>query len=365
MTNIKDIIDLLEDWAPPSYAESYDNVGLLVGDSKVEVKGVIVSLDCTEAVVQEAIDKGCNLVVSHHPIVFKGIKKFTGSDYVSRTIAMAIKNDIALYAVHTNLDNVHDGVNRKIADLLGIQSPRILSPKSGKLKKITFFVPKSHTAQVKDALFEVGAGGIGNYSECSFTTEGMGTFKPIGSADPFIGKVGTRHTESEERVEVLFPDYLSGVVLSRLKSAHPYEEVAYYLHELENVNQNLGSGMIGEVASEMKVADFLQDLKTRLQLKVVKYTPNAVQSVLKVAVCGGSGSFLLNKAKAAGADVFITSDFKYHEFFDAEDQIVIVDIGHYESERFTIDLIGDFIKEKFSTFATHLTGVNTNPVDYI
>ncbi len=365
MTNIKDIIDLLEDWAPISYAESYDNVGLLVGDVKAEVKGVVVSLDCTEAVIQEAMDKGCNLVVSHHPIVFKGIKKFTGGDYVSRTITMAIKNDIALYAIHTNLDNVHNGVNRKIADLLALENARILSPKRGKLKKITFFVPISHASEVKDSIFKVGGGEIGNYSECSFSTDGIGTFKPGNSADPFSGEVGKLQKESEERVEIMFPDYLSSSVMRALKANHPYEEVAYYLHELDNTNENLGSGMIGTLSEPMPIGSFLENVKDRLGLKVLKYTPNAIDMISKVAVCGGSGSFLLGNAKRAGADIFISSDFKYHEFFDAENQIVIADIGHYESERFTVNLIGEFISKKFSTFATHLTGVNTNPIDYI
>lgn len=365
MTNIKDIIDLLEAWAPTNLAESYDNVGLLVGDKRAAVTGVIVSLDCTEEVVQEAIDRGCNLVVSHHPIVFKGIKRFTGSDYVSRTVAMAIKNDIALYAIHTNLDNVNDGVNRKIVDLLGLENVQILSPKRNLLSKLTFFVPKAQSETVKEVLFEAGAGQIGNYSECSFSTDGTGTFKPNEDANPFSGEKGKRANESEERVELMFPKYLSGRVLSALKSSHPYEEVAYYLQDLENVHQEIGSGMVGEVSEEMSVTDFLQDMKTRLDLKVVKYTPNAISKVKKVAVCGGSGGFLLGKAKASGADIFITSDYKYHEFFDAENDIVIADIGHYESERFTINLIADFITKNFSTFATHLTGVNTNPIDYI
>lgn len=365
MTNIKDIIDKLEKWAPPSYAESYDNVGLLVGDKHAEVRGVLVSLDCTEAVVQEAMDKGCNMIVSHHPIVFKGLRRFTGANYVERTVALAIKNDIALYAIHTNLDNVQTGVNKEIADRIGLENQRILSPKSGMLQKLSTFVPSDHIEQVKTALFEAGAGAIGNYSECSFSVNGTGTFKPSESANPFVGERNERHHEEEVRIELIFPSYLNRSVLTALKSSHPYEEVAYFLQDLENENQYLGSGMVGELPEAVFTEDFLKDLKAKMQLKVLKYTPNEVRKVKRVAVCGGSGSFLLKSAKAAKADIFITSDFKYHEFFDAENDIVIADIGHYESERFTIDLIGAFISKKFSTFATHLTGVNTNPIDYI
>lgn len=365
MTNIKDIIEKLEKWAPPSYAESYDNVGLLVGDKHVEVTGVLVSLDCTEVVVQEAMDKGCNMIVSHHPIVFKGLKRFTGANYVERTVAMAIKNDIALYAIHTNLDNVQSGVNREIANRIGLENQQILSPKSGMLQKLSTFVPVEHVEIVKTAIFEAGAGTIGDYSECSFSVKGTGTFKAGESANPFVGNKNERHHEDEVCVEVIFPNYLNRSVLDALKSSHPYEEVAYFIHGLENENQYLGSGMVGDLSEAVSVEDFLKDLKVKMQLKALRYTPNDVLKVKRVAVCGGSGSFLLKSAKAARADIFITSDFKYHEFFDAENDIVIADIGHYESERFTIDLIGSFIREKFSTFATHLTGVNTNPIDYI
>ncbi len=365
MTKIKEIIRTLETWAPPKLAESYDNVGLIVGDADVDVSGIVVSLDCTEAIVEEAISKGCNLIVSHHPIVFKGLKKLNGKNYVERTVLKAIKNDIALYAIHTNLDNVDTGVNKMICDKLGIENPSILSPKSDRLQKLTCFVPVDHLEAVRSAVFEAGGGNVGNYSHCSFTVVGEGTFLPEEGANPFAGKVGNLERANEARVEIIFPDYLGGQILSAMKSAHPYEEVAYYHQHLINRYQEVGSGMVGHLPSEMSLSTFLKKVKADLGLKVLKYTPVEAKSVSKVAVCGGSGSFLIPSAKAAGADVLISSDMKYHEFFDGEGEMVIADIGHYESERFTIDLIADYISEKFSTFATHLTGVNTNPIDYI
>ncbi|HKL04099.1 MAG TPA: Nif3-like dinuclear metal center hexameric protein [Cryomorphaceae bacterium] len=364
MTRIKDIIHSLEAWAPVSYAENYDNVGLISGDSSKEVTGVLVSLDCTEEVVDEAIKKNCNIIVSHHPIIFKGLKRLTGANYVERTVIKAIKNDVALYAIHTNLDNIQTGVNKKIADIIGLENTRILSPKSNRLEKITFFVPTVHANKVRSAVFEAGGGEIGDYANCSFNLIGEGTFKPGDSANPFIGERGELQIESETRIEVMYPDFARRRILHALKQAHPYEEVAYSIHQLENTNETVGSGMLGSTSEPIEPMEFLQHLKNAMELKVLKHTSITDSTVRTIAVCGGSGSFLLRDAKAAGADLFITSDFKYHEFFDAEDQIIIVDIGHYESERFTIDLIADFISKKFSTFATHLTGVVTNPIHY-
>ncbi len=364
MIRIKDITDHLEQWAPPAYAESYDNVGLLVGDKATEVSGIMVSLDCTEAVVKDAMDKGCNLIVSHHPILFKGLKKLTGANYVERTILMAIRNDIAIYAIHTNLDNVSNGVNKRLADRLGIMNQRILLPKQSALQKLTFFVPKDDATTVSQALFSAGAGTIGDYQNCSFTSDGFGRFTPAEGADPHIGKKGEPTEVSESRVEVMYPAYLQGKVVNALKEAHPYEEVSYFIHNLENKNQYIGSGIIGELSDPTHIDAFLDNIKYKMDISGLRHTKKHKDVVKRIAVCGGSGSFLLPVAKAQQADVFITADFKYHEFFDAEEDILIADIGHYESERFTIDLIAENIREKFSTFATHLTQVNTNPIFY-
>ena len=365
MTRIKDIIHSLEEWAPRALAESYDNVGLLVGDKNKEATGVLVSLDCTEAVVKEAIKLKCNMVVSHHPLLFKGLKRLTGSNYVERTVELAIKNDIAIYAIHTNLDNVNNGVNKMISDKIGLSETKILAPKQGKLQKLEFFVPDSSADLVREAVFAEGGGRIGNYDSCSFNSKGLGTFTPRLGAQPAVGEIDKLQSEPETHVQVLIPDYLAGAIVTAMKNAHPYEEVAYFLSNIENSNQEIGSGMVGMLKEPMKPLDFVQMLKNQMGLKVVKCTELLSRKIEKVAVCGGSGSFLLSDAIRKKADVFITSDFKYHEFFDAEGALIIIDIGHYESERFTIELIAEKISKNFRTFATHLTKVNTNPIHYI
>ncbi len=312
MPQIKEICSYLEQWAPPAYSESYDNVGLLVGNQENQVNGILVSLDCTEAIINEAIEKGCNLVISHHPIVFKGLKSLTGKTYVERTILKAIKNDIALYAIHTNLDSVLTGVNGKIADRLGLVNRAILNPKSGALNKLTVFVPKEDAEKVRLAMFEAGGGVIGNYSNCSFNLDGTGTYLPEKGAKPVIGSIGKIHSQEESRVEIMFPTYLSSKILTAMSASHPYEEVAYYLHSIENENQYVGSGMIGELPQKMEASGFLSFLKESMDVNVIRHTEVLRKDIKKVAICGGSGSFLLNHAKRLGADVFITGDFKYH-----------------------------------------------------
>ncbi len=365
MIRIKDITEHLDNLAPTAYAETYDNVGLLVGNRENEITSVLVSLDCTEEVVREAIDLGANLIVSHHPIIFKGLKSLTGKNYVERTVMLAIQNDIALYAIHTNLDNISGGVNKRISDIIGLKDTRILQPKSGALQKITFFVPVAHTQSVTEAVFAAGGGVQGQYSECSFRLNGQGTFKPLAGANPFLGNIGNREEVDETRVELMYPTYMNAGIKQALKSAHPYEEVSFFQEDLANENQYLGSGMIGELPEFTDIHAFFTKVKTEMKVSVIRHTRIVHQEVKRVAVCGGSGSFLLGAAKRAGADVFITADFKYHEFFDAEDSIVIADIGHYESEQFTIELLAEAISEKFRTFATHLTRVHTNPIHYL
>lgn len=363
MPQIKEICSILESWAPPAYAESYDNVGLLVGDAEREVSGVLVSLDCTEEVVDEAVKKGCNMVVSHHPLIFKGLKNLTGKNHVERTVIKAIERGVALYAIHTNLDNVDSGVNHKIATKLELNDVSVLKPKSGRLQKLTVFVPRKDADGLREAIFSVGAGVIGNYSGCSFNLDGKGTFHPEEGANPTVGDVGQTQFEDETRIEIMFPDYLTGSVVAKMKQVHPYEEVAYYLHSLENENQYVGSGMVGNLSAPMSESEFLTFLKEKMDLGTIRHT-HYTGKIERVALCGGSGSFLLGDAKRAGAQVFITGDFKYHDFFHAEGELMIADIGHYESERFTIDLIADHLREKFTTFAIRLTEVNTNPIHY-
>jgi dinuclear metal center YbgI/SA1388 family protein len=362
---IKDVTAVIAAFAPPVYQESYDNAGLLFGSPDWEVKGVLLTLDATEAVIDEAIANGCNLVIAHHPIVFGGLKKINGSNYVERVAIKAIKHDIAVYAAHTNLDNVRPGVCDMMARQLDLQQTRVLVPKRELLRKLYTFVPLAHAEAVKTALFAAGAGHIGAYSECSFTTEGNGTFKAESGAQPYVGEQGTRHTEPEMKLEVIFPLYLEQYVLKALLDTHPYEEVAYDVVKLENAYAEVGSGLIGVLPAPMEEMAFLQLVKERFRTGCVRYTSLRGKPVSKVALCGGAGSFLLKKAIAAGADAYISADFKYHEFFDAENQIVIADVGHFESEQFTVKLFYHILTEKFPNFAPLKSTIRTNPVNYL
>lgn len=362
---IQDIISYLESLAPLSLQESYDNSGLIVGDKNATVSKVLISLDVTEEVVQEAIDKSCELIIAHHPIVFSGLKKFNGKNYVERTVIKAIKNDVAIYAIHTNLDNVAHGVNYEIGNRLGLKNLKILDPKPGSLKKLVCFVPVSHENEVLNALFSAGAGELGNYSEASFQSQGRGTFKANSIAKPFVGHLDSRHEEKELRIEVLMKSTMQSKVLTALIKSHPYEEVAYEVYPIENKDHSIGSGMMGELEEEMDAMEFLQKIKKEMGAESLRFTKLHKKKVRKIAWCGGSGSFLLSKAIAAQSDLFMSSDFKYHQFFDADNQIIIADIGHYENEQYTIDLISNELKKKFSSFAFLLTDTNTNPINYL
>ena len=361
---IQEIASFLELVAPPSLQESYDNAGLLTGNNQWDCTGIICTLDATEAVVLEAIEKKCNLIVAHHPIIFGGLKKITGKNYVEQTIITALKNDIAIYAIHTNLDNVLHGVNAAIADKLGLVNRKILQPKNDTLKKLFTFVPVEFAENVRSAIFNAGGGHISNYSECSFNMAGQGTFKPGEGTNPFTGKRGIRHTEDEIKMEMIFPAWQEKAILAALFNAHPYEEVAYDIIALANENRGVGSGLVGELPEAISEIAFLGLLKEKFTLSVIRHTPLLKKPVKKIALCGGAGSFLIGDATATGADFYITGDIKYHEFFDANGTLVVADIGHYESEQFTIDLLFDILSQKFPTFAVLKTGVITNPVHY-
>lgn len=364
-TTIKEVTSYLESLAPLAYQESYDNSGLLTGDPAARVTGVLVTLDCLETIVDEAIATHCNLIVAHHPILFKGLKKLTGQNYVERTLIKAIKSDIGIYAIHTNLDNVDWGVNKKIADVLGLKHTKVLLPRSNMLLKLTTFVPKESKEKVMGALHHAGAGNIGNYSHCSFQLLGEGTFLPNEKSNPAIGKAGELERVEEWRVEVIMPEPLKHTVIKALLQSHPYEEVAYYLSRLENENQQVGSGMVGDLETAVEPIEFLNGLKKRMVTDCIRHTRILNKKVSKVAVCGGAGSFLLPQAIASGADVLVSSDFKYHEFFDADGKIMVADIGHYESEQFTKQLLAEVLSKKFTTFATTFSKLNTNPLSYL
>lgn len=347
---IKEILQYLESIAPPIYQESYDNAGLIVGDKNAELKGALICLDSTEAIIEEAIDKGCNLVIAHHPIVFRGLKKLTGKNYVERVVIKAIQNDIAIYAIHTNLDNVYyQGVNGKIAETLGLENTRILAPKQ-KLKKLFVFVPTEQSEVLRQALFQTGAGEINGHQHLSYATVGAGTADGSGKA--------------MVKLEALFHEDQLWAISSLLNEFSKNGDIQHDIISVENRTQTIGSGMIGILPEPMPEQDFLTMLKEKMKVACIRHTALLGKPIHKVALCGGSGGFLLSKAIGHGADIFITADYKYHDFFDADQQIIIADIGHYESEQYTINLLNEILTQKFSNFAAHITEISTNPVNY-
>jgi len=361
---IKEIISEIEKVAPLSLQENYDNAGLITGNPHDECTAVILSIDTTEEVIQEAIDRGANMVISHHPIVFSGLKKINGKNYIERTIIKAIKNDIAIYAAHTNIDNVSVGVNAKICEKLNLINTKVLVPQKGELKKLVTFIPTNYLEKVRAEIFLAGAGHIGNYDNCSYNMDGQGSFRAKEGANPHVGEMGKVHFESEIRFETIFPAHKQSNVISALLKSHPYEEVAYDIYPLDNVYEKIGAGMIGELEEPIPEKEFFDKIKEVFNINCIRHTQFLEKNIRKVAVCGGSGSFLLGKAMSKSSDVFITGDFKYHQFFDAEKQILIADIGHYESEQFTKELFYDILTKKFPNFAFYFSEENTNPVNY-
>ncbi|WP_373517568.1 Nif3-like dinuclear metal center hexameric protein [Pricia sp.] len=362
---IEHVTDILEELAPLAHAEDFDNVGLLVGDDQAEVKGILVTLDTLENVVDEAIATDCNLIVSFHPIIFAGLKQLTGRTYVERIVIKAIQNGIAIYSMHTALDNVRDGVNGKICEVLGIGHPKILIPKKGTIEKLVTYVPQKDAEALRTSLFEAEAGNIGRYSDCSFSIEGTGSFKAGEQAHPVKGEIGKIHYEDETQVNVIYSKRHGSRILKALFENHPYEEVAFELFALENTDQNIGMGMVGELAEPISETQFLENVKQKMNVSVVRHSRLLGQKVNRIAVLGGSGAFAIEAAKASGAQVFITADIKYHEFYKAEDKIVIADIGHYETEQFTKTLLVDYLTKKIPNFAIRLAESKTNPIQYL
>ncbi|MEC4049840.1 Nif3-like dinuclear metal center hexameric protein [Flavobacterium sp. SUN046] len=362
---IKQILSILEEMAPLAYAEDFDNVGLLVGDQEEEATGVLVCHDALESVIEEAISKNCNLVVCFHPILFSGIKKITGKNYVERAILKAIKNDIAIYAVHTALDNHKKGVNKIFCNALGLTNTKVLIPKPNFIQKlVTYTLPENHE-QLRNALFDAGAGQIGNYEDCSFNSKGIGTYMGNENSNPEFGERFEFVETQEIKIEVTFEKHLQGKILKALFKNHVYEEVAYEIYDLQNAHQNIGLGMIGVLETPMNEEDFLSFVKDKMQCGGIRHSAFTGKKVHKVAVLGGSGSFAIKNAILAGADVYLTADLKYHNFYEAENQLLLADIGHFESERYTKNYIVDFLKEKITNFAFVLSEENTNPVKYL
>jgi len=361
---VKDITNLLEELAPLAYAEDFDNVGLLVGDDQAQVSGVLVTLDTLENVVDEAIAKNCNLIVSFHPIIFNGLKKITGANYVQRVVVKAVQNNISIYSMHTALDNSKYGVNAKIGEVLGLTNTKILIPQKGTIKKLSTYVPKAAAEKLKEALFAAGAGNIGQYSHCSFSVEGTGSFKAGENSNPTLGEIGKIHSEEECQIHMTFEKAFEHQIIKALHAHHPYEEVAYEVHTLENYNQNIGIGLIGSLEKEMNEATFLAFVKEKMNATCIRHSKFLNKPIKKVAVLGGSGSFAIHAAKAANADIFITADLKYHQFYEAEDSMIIADIGHYETEQFTKNLLVDYLTKKIPNFAIRLSESKTNPIQY-
>ncbi|MBA9072535.1 dinuclear metal center YbgI/SA1388 family protein [Flavobacterium gossypii] len=362
---IKEIISVLETMAPLAYAEDFDNVGLLVGNQDDEATGVLVCHDALENVIEEAISKKCNFVVCFHPILFSGLKKITGKNYVERAVLKAIKNDIAIYAVHTALDNHQNGVNKIFCDAIGLKNTKILVPKENFIQKlITYTIPENHQ-KLRNALFDAGAGNIGNYENCSFNSQGIGSYQGNENSNPEIGERGEFVENTEIKIEVTFEKHLQGKILKALFSNHVYEEVAYEIYDLQNSHQNIGLGMIGELETELPEKEFLEFVKTKMKAEGIRHSEYLGKPIKKVAMLGGSGSFAIKKAIQAGADAFLTADLKYHQFYESENQLLLADIGHYESERYTKNYIVDYLTKKIPNFAIILSEENTNPVKYL
>ena len=367
MTNlsIRQIIQAIEEFAPTALQENYDNCGLQIGDPEAMTSGVLLSIDVTEEVVEEAINKNINLIIAHHPLLFKGVKSITGSTCVERIIIKAIQHQVAIYASHTCMDNVREGVNQKIAQKIGLEDTTVLDPVSDKLLKLRVYVPIDYASEIRTALFSAGIGHIGKYDHCSFNAEGEGSFKAGETCSPFRGKIGQLHYEKETCIETVLPAYLKTKAIQLLQKVHPYEEPAFDIISLQNQWEGAGSGLIGKLPSAMDERSFLQHIKETFHLSTLKHYPLHNRPIKTVALCGGAGAFLIKQAVNKGADIFLTGEIKYHDYLDYQSQIVLSEIGHYESEQYTKEIFYDIITKKFPTFATYYSMVETNPINYL
>ena len=362
---IKEIVRALERFAPLPLQDGFDNAGLQLGLTDAETTGALLCLDVTEPVIDEAIATGCNLIIAHHPLLFKPVKSITGKGYVERCILKAIKNDIVIYAAHTNLDNANRGVNFRIAEKIGLKNVRILAPKGETLLKLVTYVPDDQADKVREALFEAGCGHIGNYDSCSYNLKGEGTFRALSGANPYCGKIDELHHEKEVRIETVLPKYLKNSVLKALLEAHPYEEPAYDFYALDNEWNQVGAGVIGELDNPETEMDFLKRIKKTFEVECLRHNRLMGREIQKVALCGGAGAFLMNDAIGQHADVFLTGEIRYHDYFGHEKDILLAEIGHYESEQYTKDLFADYLKECFPDLMLHITKLNTNPIKYL
>ena len=361
---IKKIISIIEEWAPLDYSEDFDNVGLLTGDKEKKCSGILVTLDTNELVIDEAIRKNCNFILSFHPIIFPHIKKITHKNYVEKTLVKAIKNDISIYSIHTALDNYKYGVSHKIGDRLGLINQKILIPKKNTLVKLNVNIPIDHYEKVKNQLFISGAGEIGNYKKSSFTSKGIGQFSGNEKSNPYIGDKKKNIKIDEKRLNLIFQKHKKNKILKKLKEVHPYEEVSYEIYSIQNINEEIGMGSLGYLKNSMNSEEFLKFLKIKMNTKLIRHSKLIKNKIKKIAVLGGSGNFAIESAIQKKADVLITADLKYHDFFKANNKIILMDIGHYESEQYTKKLIFDHLTKKIPSFACVLSRVKTNPINY-
>ncbi len=360
-STIGDLSSALESVAPSLYAESYDNVGLLVGRSEWKCEKVLVALDITEAVVQEAIEKGVQAIVAHHPVIFGGIQRLTGEDTAQRAIELAIKHSIALLACHTNLDAIEGGVSYRMAQAISLVNVRTLQPRSGLLWNLIVYVPAESAETLLEALWEAGAGKMGAYDECAFRSHGLGSFRPKEGAHPHNGVIGERAFADEIRLELLVPEGARKKVHQCMMEHHPYEEIAHSWLKHDGVHHSVGFGAIGQWDA-CDWPEAVRRIKTAFGVASFRHTMPIASDYRTVAVCGGAGADLLAQAKSQQAELFITSDITYHRYFGADDRLVFIDIGHWESEQHAMELLIDIVREKFPNFAVLKSETNTNPM---
>lgn len=360
-----DLCSYLDSVVPLSLQESYDNSGLQIGTPERDISSALISLDITPEVLDEAISSKCDIVITHHPLIFSGIKKISGGSLLDRIMMRAIKNDIAVYSSHTNLDVISNGVSRKMAEKLALSNVEVLSPLRNRLLKLVTFIPHSHLDKVREAVFNAGAGVVGNYDCCGFSIHGTGSFRGSENTNPFVGEKGKIHHEEEIRFETVLYSHLKEKVIRALLEAHPYEEVAYDIYTIENDNIEIGLGCKGNFEEAMEEDLFLKLVSDVFEAKGVRYSKPTGKKITKVALCGGAGSSLISEAIISGADAFVTGDIKYHSFFEIDDRILLVDIGHFESEKFSSEILLNLIIKKFPTFAVRISKTNTNPINYL
>lgn len=362
---VSEVTKIIEGFAPPAIAESFDNVGLMVGEGSMRVTGILLTLDVIEEHIDEAIERGLNLIITHHPLIFSPLKTISGRDYIQRIIIRALRNNIAIYSAHTNIDSTQGGVSHRLGEMLELTNMRVLHPSSGNLLKLIIYTPFDYANSVRKALADSGAGTIGAYGSCSFSSSGEGRFSAKEGAAPFVGSIGELHTENEERIETIVAAHKLDSVMNAVRRVHPYEEIAYDIIELKNKDKNIGLGVTGELSCEVSMVDFIERVKKVVKIPTIKHSRPHKTTVRTVALCGGAGASFIGDAIRSNADIYLTGDLKYHDFFTPEKSITIADIGHFESEQFTLDIFYDVLIKKITNFAICKTTINCNPINYL